>query len=463
MSITGNDIIRIWQYLKSDIVKDTSIEGIATNLQIHPDTVDAFVSMYMNEGKIDFINGRVVVKCVLSPVPKTRDKVKFYDYKTIRKNMPQGVAKIPDKWMNPAVDYLPDYCDQGERPTCVGWSTAIAATILHIMKLMAEGKELPNPKTARHGVKDKFAELPCEITHEIYYDIWKSAQFIYYGARKRGNVTHAAGAWLEDSVPFLKEVGAILEKDVLTPSTSTCAPEFFPWEWKAGGSKTREQAYEEAGNFRIKGYATTTDFDECCRMIYEQGVCLVGVTIYDNYMKKGCKGIYPYPNGITDGGHAQVAVGYDLTKGEIYFVQTWKIWSKIGGVDRAYWNYRGYEGDRGVDLALCPIGIDMKDVAEKVYTKLHITSNVDATFYVDGKKRDEIGSFTIAVEKGIAVGIKAVPPLNTTVEQNIERIITTSLPEEYYSFNFTKKKTISEIVSEFIASMMKRFKTKNED
>ena len=463
MGITRDEINQIWRYLKSDIVKDTSLSGIVTNTQISPEKVKEFIRIYLQFNKIQYDEESTIVTipCILAPVPKSRDKVRFYDYKTIRKNMPMeamGEMAIPRKWMNPAVDYLPDYCDQGQRPTCVGWSVAIALSILHINKLMQEGKELPNPKKARHEVKEKFDDLPCSMMREIYYDIWKSAQFIYYGARKRGNVAYPSGAWLEDAVPFCKEVGAILETDVYTPITSICAPEFYPWEWPSGGSKTREQAYEKAGEFRITGYATTTNFDECCRMIYEQGVCLVGVTIYDNYMKKGCEGIYPFPSGFSDGGHAQVAVGYDLDLGVIYFVQSWKIWSKIGGVNRDYWNYVGYNGERGVDMAYCPIGIDMLETANKVYSKLRITSNVDATFYVDGVKRDEKGSFSIAIEKGTVVTIKAVPPLGTTVETSISRDIMPANPEEIHEFNFTKKKTVYEIIADFFEQMKKLFK-----
>lgn len=425
---------KIWRHLKSDHTSN-SIDAVASKLSIPVEAVHDFIEA--NRKYLEVIDGKIEIKFVLDPLHRARDIVKFYDYAKVREKMPQGLDPIPRKWMNPAADYLPDYCDQGQRGTCVGWSMAIALTVLHIMELMKKGLTLPDKSKVRHGVIEKPSEMSCSFTREIYYDIWKSAQFIYEGARKRGNVTHPSGAWLEDAVPFAKETGTLLENEVMTSTTYLCAPEFYPWEWKAGGSKTREEAYKAAEAFRIKGYATTTDFDTCCRMIYEQGCALVGVAIFDNYQDGGCVGVYPYPSGIPDGGHAQVAIGYDLDKNEIYFKQTWKRWKGLGGVTRAYWNYRGYDGTMGVDNALCPIGIDMKDVAEKLYSKVRISSNVDVTFYFDGVKRPEKREFSVAVERNTTHKVKAVAFPRTTKEEYIERLITPINEEYIEEFVFT--------------------------
>lgn len=445
---------KIWRYLKSDTT-DNSARAVASSLSIPYESVLEFVDENEKRGFVELIDGRIIIRFVLDPIHQARDTTKFYDYNFIRKNMPQGLEPIPRKYMSPALEYLPDYCDQGQRGTCVGWSMAIGLTMLHILELIKNGLSRPDPRQVQHGVIEKPEGMSCSFTREIYYSIWKSAQFIYYGARKRGNVTHPSGAWLEDAVPFVKETGTVLEEEIYTSTTDRCVPEFYPWCWKQGGSKTIEQAYKAAGAFKIKGFSTTVDFDTCCRMIYEQGCAWVGVTIYDNYQSKGCVGVYPEPNGIADGGHAQVAVGYDLDKGEIYFKQTWKRWKGLGGVTRNYWNYKGYDGIRAVDNALCSIGVVMKDVADKLYSKVYISSNVDVAFYFDDVKRPEKREFVVAVERGTTHKIKAVAPLNTTVEGYIERTIT-PLNEQYIEeFKFTSISTKQKIRDMIIAIFRK--------
>jgi hypothetical protein len=433
---------RLWRYLKEKPPAD--MEKIAADTGIPIEAVDEFVTHFIHRGFLEItMDGKVHIVFVLDPVHQVRDKVKFYDYNEIRKHMPQSAeaSPIPRRYMSPSLEYLPDYCDQGTRGTCVGWSLAIGLTMLHIAEMIKRGLKLPTLEGVKHGYVERPEGMSCNLIREIYFDIWKSAQFIYWGARKRGNVTYPTGAWLEDAVPFAKETGAVLETDIHTSITNTCAPDFYPWEWKQGGNKSRDEAIKEAGKFKITGYAQTTDFETCCRMIYEQGVAWVGVTIYDNYMSGGCFGIYPDPNGIEDGGHAQVAVGYDLDKGEIYFKQTWKRWKGLGGVSKRYWNYVGYSGIRAVDMAFCPIGLNMVNVAEKLYSKVRFISNVDVTFYLDDVKRPEKREFSVALETGTTHKIKAVAAPNTTKEGSIERLVTPVNPEYIEEFKFTSQST----------------------
>lgn len=395
----------IWQSIKLNKTKLSSLMPLiqryfpAANLK----EVYDYIADLQTKGFIEITDDYIKVKFFLNPpidLEKLRTGTNFYDYDKIRIAQGEGAVEIPRRWINPMVEHMPDYCDQGDRGTCVGWSMAIGLTILKLTKMFLNGETLP-VSINKHRFKELPDKLPCSIEREEYFDEFISPEYIYYMSRIYGGIDkkYASGAYLTDSVPYVQKVGAMLEKDCWTSLTPYCAPFLYPWCWRG---KTETAAHENAGALKIVGYSQTTSFETFCRGIYERGVAWIDVNIYENYMDDGCVGCYPFPRGECIGGHAQVAVGYDLDKGEVYIFGSWKRWKGLQGIRKDAWNIVA-------GLGLIPIDIEMKKVAEKIYTKVYVTSNVDVTFEVDGVKRDETREFSVALESGSVHEIVATP------------------------------------------------------
>lgn len=435
--LTSDEKNRVWSFLKQNGASE--LMEISGELDIDSFELAAFLSSLTNEGFLTEDNGVFKIKIRLDrPFDVKRRRAQMnWDYGKIHEEMVRaqhGAEKeIPRKWMNPFDSSLPTQVDQGDRGTCVGWSSAIGVTLLKIAYLAKSGLHYPSPEEAakaQHAVREKSHGLTCYITHEVYYPDWISAGFNYWNARDMAKATYPEGSFLIDWIKAAKARGCVTEENFWTSITPYCAPDFFPWEWDG---KPRDALIAKGSEFLIIGYAQTTDFDMFCRMIYEQGCAWIDINIFANYQSKGCTGLYPEPKGDMVGSHAQCAIGYDLDKREIYFKQSWgKNWSDKGGITENYW-------DRAAGLGLAAIGIDMKIAAQKLYTKVSVQSNVNASFYFDGTKRAETRNFTLSVERDSNHSVKAVPMIGQNVNEKELYQEFKAINEEYLvDFVFTQ-------------------------
>lgn len=436
---------KIWSLLKKEPLDAHTISVI---LDLDDDII---VSHYLKEQVKDgFLiedDGIFYIKIRLdSPFNvEERRALKNYEYGNVRAQM-GPVTDFPRKWTNPLEDRLPSQVDQGSRGTCVGLSTCTGVTLLHIMKLAKEGKPIPSDedlKNIKREVKEKPFGLTCTIIHDVFYPWWISGGFNYWNARDMAHATYPVGSYLIDWIKAAHKRGCIHEEDFWTSLTNSCAPDFFPWEWQG---KSRDELLKKAEKYKIEGYAQTTDFETFCRMIYEQGCAWVDVNIYENYQKGGCKGIYPEPKGSVIGSHAQVAIGYDLDAGIIIFKQTWgKNWSNLGGISRNYWN-------KAAGLGLCAIGVNMVEVAQKLYTKIVFESNVDATFYLDDNKVEN----KVVVERNTKHCVRAVPKIMYSTKEKEMFQEFEAINEEYIvNFKFTSS-TLGDYIKLKIEEIFKK-------
>ena len=139
-----------------------------------------------------------------------------------------------------------------------------------------------------------------------------SRLFIYYQERViEGSVRYDAGAYIRDGLKAVNQYGAPLEN-------------LWPYTINRFATKPTTQAYNDAANRKVTGYARCTDFAAVKNALAAGNPVVVGFNVYDSFESawstiphgQAGSGMMPYPNTATEqllGGHAVCIVGYNDT------------------------------------------------------------------------------------------------------------------------------------------------------
>lgn len=385
---------------------------------------------------------------VLDPPLKPEPKVRYWDYEKVQQAVAEG-AKIPRRWINPDVNRFPWAMHQGDRGTCVGFSTAYGLVFLY----WRITKDYPTEDQMKQCKKDVMEDFgSCVMRRYVWFPQMKSAGFAYLASREYGNVTYPSGSYVSASVGSLKVNGCCWENEFWTSMNSTCVPWWHP-------TKDEKKVRESAKKHCIDGYMAVTSFEGICDAIYNYGFVLMPIDIFSNYKRiqwNGDIGMFPDPDGIIAGSHALCWIGYDLDRRELYCIHSWgDEFPKIGGITERYW--RQAAGNAFVLLDEHEDKVEI-EVAEKLYSKVTFSSNVPCKWYMNDELRPEgyVKAFSAMLERNVSYRVRAVPEKPfATKELFIERLVTPVAPEHTEEFTFTEL-TINEKFLRAIAELLKK-------
>lgn len=151
-----------------------------------------------------------------------------------------------------------------------------------------------------------------------------SRLFIYYNERAvEGTVNQDSGAQIRDGVKTLAQLGV-------------CSENVWPYNISVFTQKPVPQAYEEALKRKIVSYHRLIGQDDFLACLADGFPFVFGFTVYDSFesadvAKTGVVSM-PGPDEKILGGHAVMAVGYDLQK-QVFIVRN--SWG-------ASWGAKGY-------------------------------------------------------------------------------------------------------------------------
>ena len=365
------------------------------------------------------------------------------------------VSGIPQSYSNPYLPNLPKSIDQGDRGTCVGFSTAIATTLAYF----TDTQDLPTAAEVAAEQRNVSVNLGCTNGYPAIFDIfekrWKSPEYLYIQSRLVGNITDPEGSDVGASAKSLTIYGSVFETDDQTSKTVYCVPDWYPV--KSGETTAQAQARIIAdGQTRIThGYATAHDFNSICAAIYKYGCALIAVNIYENYTTQGCTGNLPDPRGEVVGSHALCLTGYDLNARTMQVRMSWGTdWSDESGFTENYYNLAASE---------CYVILDASEaaIASKLFSTVTLDSNVPCTFVVNNEPTDVISNGNVSLEIGTVHTVTATPVTpSAVVEPSISQSITPTGSTGILNFNFTPagnvtQKNLIELLVEVVEAIIK--------
>jgi|GEM_PF-2283059 len=137
-----------------------------------------------------------------------------------------------------------------------------------------------------------------------------SPAFLYARCKARDGLA-AAGTYPKTALEVLLEEGI-------------CSWKTWPYD-RLGGDVTPNQppqeAFEEAKQYRISGYARVSGVEEIKAAIVEQGPVQAAVLVTESFVNAG--GTVPLPSGRIMGGHAVVLCGYSDKVGAFRLYNSW--------------------------------------------------------------------------------------------------------------------------------------------
>lgn len=145
----------------------------------------------------------------------------------------------------------------------------------------------------------------------------------YYNARLiEGTVRQDAGAQLRDVVKGMNKTGACLEK-------------LWPYLVSKFAVKPPAAAFTEASNHRISSYQRLTNLDEMLACLASGEPFVFGFSVYESFEsdQMARTGILQMPTASEQllGGHAVVAVGYDMKTRRFKIRNSWgSAWGQKG-------------------------------------------------------------------------------------------------------------------------------------
>lgn len=151
-----------------------------------------------------------------------------------------------------------------------------------------------------------------------------SRLFLYYEERDmEGTVKEDAGAYLRDGMKVAKNIGV--------PWEST-----FPYNIAKFAKKPTKSAFTSAATKKINSYHPLDTVEEMQGCLADGFPFVFGFSVYENFesantAQSGMVNM-PTPNENLLGGHAVMAVGYDMTANQFIVRNSW-------GVD---WGMQGY-------------------------------------------------------------------------------------------------------------------------
>ena len=389
---------------------------------------------------------------ILDPPLTPEPSVQFWSYEKVQAKV-AGLVTIPRRWINPDTKKFPYPMYQGDRGTCVGFSTVYGLMFLY-WRLTGDYPTQEQVEKCLKNVKDDFGK--CVSIRYRWFPQMKSAGFAYLASREYGNVTHPSGSFLSASVGSLKVNGCCWEDEFWTSLTGLCVPEFYP---RTSGDDTEKIVRANARKHCIDGYLGVSSFEGICEAIYKYGFVLMPINVYSNYKKlrwEGSIGMFPDPGPTVDGSHALCWVGYDLDKRELYCIHSWgDEFPLLGGISENYW--RQAAGTAFVLLDATEDKVEI-DVAEKMYSKVTFRSNVPCKWYVNEELRPEgyVREFSAMLERHKTYHVRVIPEKPfLTKELMYERMVTPINPEMIEEFSFTEI-TIGEKFLKMIAEVLKK-------
>lgn len=466
-----HNTVKLFAFLKKH--EDADLKTIISETGIDPKVAGEILEDYLKKGMLILTNdGKYRIKFVLNPPLKEEPKTtQYWDYTKIQERLQEGGVKpvtyddVPRKWRNPHLRYLPTQIDQGDRGTCVGFSTAIGLTLLYFQIT----GDLPTDEELKAIQRNIEEQLGCTNAKPMVRDNfgkrWKSPQFIYDRSREVGGITAPSGSYLSAAVKAIRDYGSVFETECWTSKSPYCVGFFFPAKPGETSEETKKRIMDSGAKHKTNGYATITDFEAFCAAIYTQwknktggGFGLVPINIYENYTSNGCEGNYPEPNGEVVGSHAQCVVGYDMDAGTIEFRQSWgKNWTDDGGISKHYW-------EAAAGAAFVILDDTETRVGQELYSRVTISANVPLDHFTINGENHAANVPVVALERGKKYTIVAFPADASSVkESSITIDVTPMLDETSITFAFTKKdipvppNTGTGIVAAIIAFLRKIF------
>ena len=150
-----------------------------------------------------------------------------------------------------------------------------------------------------------------------------SRMFVYYCERDlEGDISQDAGAEIRDGVKVLNQIGA--------PPESYC-----PYKPAQFARKPSKRAYAAAGKHKISSYQRILTHDERLQCLADGYPFVLGFSCFDSIdsAEVAKTGVLPMP-GPRDkviGGHAVMAVGYDVAAGTYLIRNSWGTDWGMGG------------------------------------------------------------------------------------------------------------------------------------
>jgi C1A family cysteine protease len=167
----------------------------------------------------------------------------------------------------------------------------------------------------------------------------RSRLFIYYAEREiEGSVPYDAGAMLRDGIKACRSVGA--PREVL-------------WPYAVGkfAQKPAKAAYDDAATEqrKISSYARVEELPSLLATLAQGYPVVFGFTVFEQFMSDAVArtGLVamPGPHDAVMGGHAVMAVGYDLPRERVLVRNSWgRSWALKG----YFWMPFAYVADRGL-------------------------------------------------------------------------------------------------------------------
>jgi C1A family cysteine protease len=151
-----------------------------------------------------------------------------------------------------------------------------------------------------------------------------SRLFAYYNARSEENKNADKGATNRNGIKTLAKYGVCEDAD-------------WKYDIFKFDVKPPPELYEKALSRRIKKYYSVTNLEDVLYNLASDRPVLFGFEVFDSFAATGMgsitkTGIYKHnPKDKVDGGHAVVAVGYDLRKKTLLVRNSWGIfWGDSG-------------------------------------------------------------------------------------------------------------------------------------
>lgn len=182
--------------------------------------------------------------------------------------------------------------NQGDKPHCVGYSTAS-------LKMHQEFQE-----------------------HKKYYSF--DPEWLYYECKKEDGIPDVDGTYLRVALKIIQDRGYL--------------------------AKAERYKLKKDTNFKIERYVRLTSKQQIREALYHVGPVAFGITV-DEGIYKPERGVIPEPHGEQYGGHAMLIVGYDDNKkcqgsrGAFYIKNSWGTeWGSKGFAWLPYTHFDHYEG-----------------------------------------------------------------------------------------------------------------------
>ena len=224
--------------------------------------------------------------------PDNRD----YPYAAIRSftNINQLPKKIDMRSHMTAVE------DQGNIGSCVANALVGALEYLYVYKVMGRRWSCWKKKDRPHDY---------------------SRLYVYYFARDySGWADVDSGSYIRNGIKAMKYEGV-------------CQERYWPYKIDGWAKKPTDKVMMRAKNRRIKDYFRVNNFTEFLSALAEDRPVTFGMTLYESFYKVNKTGLVPVPakNERTIGGHAMLAVGYNMDSRVIIVRNSWgKDWGDEG-------------------------------------------------------------------------------------------------------------------------------------